>query len=203
MQRRLGEEHLTEFVRHYLMRFGQVVKQSDIYSVLKERIDRSARPPLAHLEELARFAEHYDVLLRPEKCEVPAIRERLARLQRLEITVAYPFLLPLYADYATGAVTIEQLGDVLDVLETYIVRRFVCGVPTHGLNKVFIPLYQQVRKQPELREGIRTVLAERACPRDDEFRERLDGGKLYGGGDRRAKTQLILSRLEAALGHKE
>ncbi len=203
MQRRLGEEHLTEFVRHYLMHFGQVVKESDIYSVLKERVDRSDRTPRAHLEELARFAEHYEVLLRPEACPVPGIRDRLKRLQMMEITVAYPFLLPLYADYATGSLTSEQVIEVLDVLETYVVRRFVCGVPTHGLNKVFTPLYQQVRKHPEISEGTKVILADRGCPRDDDFREHLDNGKLYGRGERRTKTLLVLHRLESALGHKE
>jgi hypothetical protein len=203
MQRRLGDENLTEFVRHYLMHFGQVVKESDIYSTLKERVDQSDRSPRAHLEELARFAEHYEVLLHPGKAPNAAVRERLDRLQRLEITVAYPFLLPRYAEFAGGAITSEQLCDVLDVVETYVVRRFVCGLPTHGLNKVFTPLFHQVQKQPEVVEGTKTVLAERACPRDDEFRERLDNAKLYGGGERRSKTLIILGRLETALGHKE
>jgi hypothetical protein len=203
MQRRLGEENLTEFVRHYLMHFGQVVKESDIYSTLKERIDDSDRAPRTHLEELARFAEHYEVLLHPEKAPSPALRERLDRLQRLEITVAYPFLLPLYAEFARKAITEEQLCAVLDVVETYVVRRFVCGLPTHGLNKIFTPLFRQVQKQPDVVEGTKTLLAEKACPRDDEFRDHLDSAKLYGPGERRAKTLIILGRLEAALGHKE
>ena len=52
-------------------------------------------------------------------------------------------------------------------------------------------------------EGTRTILSERALPRDEEFRDRLDTARLYGGGERRAKTLIILGRLEAALGHKE
>jgi uncharacterized protein with ParB-like and HNH nuclease domain len=203
MQRRLGEDNLTEFVRHYLMHFGQVVKESDIYSTLKERIDKSDRDAHAHLEDLARFAAHYEVLLHPEKAPTPALRERLGRLQRLEVTVAYPFLLPVYADFVSGAITAEQLTDVLGVVETYVVRRFVCAVPTSGLNKVFPSLYQQVKKQPEVVNGTRHLLAERGCPGDDEFRDRLESARLYGGGERHKKTSIILSRLEAALGHKE
>jgi hypothetical protein len=203
MQRRLGEDKLTEFVRHYLMHFGQVVKESDIYSTLKERIDNSDRDSRAHLEDLARFATHYDVLLHPEKAPSVAIRERLGRLQRFEVTVAYPFLLPVYADFAGKVITAEQLCGVLDVIETYVVRRFVCAVPTSGLNKVFPSLYQQVKKQPEVVEGTKTLLVERGCPRDDEFRDRLESARLYGGGERRDKTLIILGRLEAALGHKE
>lgn len=203
MQTRLGEETLTEYVRHYLMQFGQVVKESDIYATLKERIDGDTRPPLEHLYKLAQFSEYYDVLLHPEKVADTGLRERLTRLKRLEITVAYPFLLPLYGDFADERLTVQQLCDILDVVETYVIRRFVCGLPTHGLNKVFTPLYQQVRRQPELVEGTKTILSERACPRDDEFRDRLDSARLYGGGERREKTMLILGRLEAAFGHKE
>lgn len=203
MQRRLGEDTLTEFVRHYLMHFGQAVKESDIYSTLKVRVDTSDRDSRAHLEDLARFAEHYEVLLHPEKAPTAAIRERLDRLQRLEITVAYPFLLPVYADFAGGAITAEQLCDVLGVIETYVVRRFVCAVPTSGLNKVFPPLYQQVKKRPEVVAATKALLAERACPRDDEFRDRLESARLYGGGERREKTLIILGRLEAAMDHKE
>lgn len=203
MQRRLGEDTLTEFVRHYLMHLGQVVKESDVYSTLKERVENSERDSRAHLEDLVRFAGHYDVLLHPEKAPTAAIRQRLERLQRFEVTVAYPFLLPMYADFAGGVLTAEQLCGVLDVIETYVVRRFVCAVPTNGLNKVFPPLYQQVRKQPDVVKGTKALLAERSCPSDDEFRDRLDSTRLYGGGERRDKTLIILGRLEAALDHKE
>jgi uncharacterized protein with ParB-like and HNH nuclease domain len=203
MQRRVGEDNLTEFIRHYLMHLGQVVKESDIYSTLKERFDRSDRTPRQHLEELARFAGYYEVLLHPETATNAGIRERLGRLRQLEVTVAYPLLLPLYGEVASGALSAEQLCEVLDVVETYVVRRFVCGVPTHGLNKVFTPLYQQARKQADVVGAIKTILAERGCPSDDEFRDRLDTARLYGPGERRTKTLIMLGRIEAALGHKE
>jgi hypothetical protein len=203
MQRRLGEDHLTEFVRHYLTHFGQFVKESDVYTMLKARIDGSGRDARAHLEELAHFAEQYELLLSPSKLDVPALRDRLARLQRLEVTVAYPFLLPLLVERARGELTDDAFGAILDLVETFVVRRFVCGLPTHALNKVFAPMYQQVKKHGDVVAGARTLLAERGCPRDDEFRDRLDSARLYGTGERRAKASIILGRLESALGHKE
>ena len=127
----------------------------------------------------------------------------LARLKRLNVTVAYPFLLAAYADMVRGALTADQLVATLDTVESYLVRRFVCGVATHGLNKVFTPLYQQVKREADFVEGTKTHLASRACPRDDEFRDRLESTRLYGNGERRTKTAFNLGRLEAALGHKE
>jgi hypothetical protein len=177
MLRRVGEEALTDFVRHYLMRSGQLVRETDVYAELKSRID-AERPfePARHLKDLARFAEFYALLLRPEGMPVVRIQERLARLNRLEVTVAYPFLLSVLADRAEGRLSDEQTVAVLDVVEGYVIRRFVCGVPTHGLNKVFPPLHATaLRAGGDFVGAVKATLASspRNYPRDAAFRERL------------------------------
>lgn len=210
MQQRLGEEALREFVRHYLSRGGQVVREGDVYSTLKSTIERDASlDPLGYLRQLARYAGYYEALLHPERAKSDALRERLVRLNRLQVTVAYPFLLAVWDDYATSRLSEQSLCDLLDVLESYIVRRFVVGVPTHGLNKVFPPLYQQACDQVEATEGldflaaVKLLLAGKRCPRDDEFRKALMETRLYAGGERREKVKLVLERLETSFGHKE
>jgi len=206
-QRRLGEDELTNFVRHYLTRFVGVVRETDIYAALKARVDDDKkRTPLDHLKELAQFSEYYAVLLDPSLVTSERIRVRLLRLNRLEVTVAYPFLLAVYADVATARRTEDEFCAVLDTIENYLVRRFVCGVPTHGLNKVFAPLHEQAtRNGLDLATGVRKALSTstRGYPRDDQFRERLGSARLYAGGERRDKTKFILERLEGGLGHKE
>ena len=206
MQRRLGEEVLTDFVRHYLTRLGGVIRETDVYSALKTRVDSdTGSTPLEHLKEMARYAEYYEVLLRPEQAPTAELRERLQRIGRLEITVAYPFLLGVYADFMSGARTHAEVCQVLDALENYIVRRFVCGIPTYGLNKTFATLYEQARRDSDFVSRVKTMLSSnpRAYPKDNEFRERLTGARLYGNGERQKKTKLILERLEGVLGHKE
>lgn len=203
MQRRLGEDVLTEFVRHYLMRQGAVINESDVYATLKQRIESSGVEVEVELERLCTHARYYEVLLDPSRAPTAALRERLERLRRLELTVVFPFLLPLYGDFAEGRVTEGDLCAILDVVETYVIRRFVCGVATHGLNKVFAPLYQQVSRGGSLLDATRNALASRGCPSDAQFRERLGSTRLYGGGERRERTKLLLERLEHALGHKE
>jgi len=203
MQKRLGEEALTEFIRHYLMQAGTVVNESDVYSILKERIDDSGKPAVDHLKDIATFSIYYEILLHPEKAPSAALQERLSRLNRLEVTVAYPFLLPAYADFVQSALPEANLCAILDILETYVIRRFVCGEPTHGLNKIFTPLYQQAKRQPDFLAAVKAALSQRSCPRDQEFRNHLGSARLYGGGERREKTKLLLERLEAAYGHKE
>jgi uncharacterized protein with ParB-like and HNH nuclease domain len=207
MQRRLGEDALTDFVRHYLTRFGGVIRETDVYAALKARVEEDpARPPVEHLKDLARCSEFYAILMQPEKAESDRIRTRLERLNRLEVTVAYPFLLAVYDEFNTGARSEDDVCTILDAIENFLVRRFVCGIPTHGLNKIFAALYDQAaRSGGDFVAGVRRALSQgaRGYPRDDIFREQLGSARLYGSGDRLKKTKLILERLEGALGHKE
>ena len=207
MQKRLGEDALTAFVRHYLTMSRGMIKETDVYAALKNRVDQDKTClPVEHLRELARYSEYYEVLLNPEKATAARVRDRLQRLARLEVTVAYPFILALYADFIGGNRTEDELCMALDIIENFLVRRFVCGIPTHGLNRVFAGLFEQISNAGDgLTSALQRVLSAsgRAYPRDDEFRERLGSARLYGGGGRREKTKLILERLEDALGHKE
>ena len=204
MQKRLGDAALTVFVRHYLMRTGQIVRATDVYATLKGKVDQDrAHGPEDYLKELERFSAYYEVLLRPEGAESKEVRERLVRLNRLDVTVTYPFLLSLYHDFVAERRTEAEVCEVLDVLENFLIRRFVCGVPTHGLNKVFPPLYQQAVAKPDFVEGVKQGLAARGYPRDDDFRGMLGSARLYGAGDRREKTKFVLERLERSYGHKE
>jgi Protein of unknown function (DUF1524) len=60
-----------------------------------------------------------------------------------------------------------------------------------------------LKNAPLLTDGVRTALQTRGYPKDSEFRARLTDAKLYGFGERAAKTKLILETLEAAYQHKE
>lgn len=203
MQRRLGEEALTEFVRHYLMSQGSVVNEGDVYTTLKHRMESSDRSVEEELALLCELAGYYQILLDPAHAPSVAVRERLERLRRLEVTVVLPSILPVYADFARGQLAERDLCAVLDMVETFVVRRFVCGLATSGLNKVFTPLYAQVSRSPSLVDATALTLSRRGFPTDTQFRERLATAQLYGGGDRRARTKLLLERLERASGHKE
>jgi predicted transport protein len=84
------------------------------------------------------------------------------------------------------------------------VRRFVCGVPTNQLNKIFAPLYQQIKASASsFVDSVKDILEKRGYPKDYEFEKNLREAKLYGGGDRKEKTKFILETLEESFGHKE
>lgn len=203
MQDDLGE-NLTEFIRHFLMRDGQIIRQSDVYYTLKETVEN--RPETTddthYLADMARFSKYYARLLNPEIEPIAELSGRLTRLNRIEATTTYPFLLNAYDDLVTGRLSEGDFVSILDLLETFLIRRFVCSIPTNALLKVFVALYGHASKTALL-EGVKQFLKDKDFPRDRLFKERFISLRLYGGGDRLPKTRLILERLEQSFAHKE
>jgi len=197
-------ENLTECIRHYLMRGGVNVKQSDVYFTLKDRIKFPAQA-LGVLQDIARFAGYYARFIDPALDPDADVRRALAHINRLEITTSYPFLLNCYDDYAQGRLPKADLLAILSILENYIVRRFVCNIATSQLNKIFPALYDQAQRElsGDLVGGVRAILQKRNYPKNDLFRAQLENARLYGAGDRIDKTKFILESLEAAYEHHE
>ncbi len=202
MQEALGDS-LTEYIGHYLMKNGAIVKQTDIYFILKELVNRG--DALTYLKELSRFANHYQKLLYPEKEPNADISQLLKQINRIEVTTAYPFLLNCYDDYSQSKLSTDEFICVLKIMENFLVRRFVCAVPTTGLNKIFPTLYSQVQasKASSFSEGVRILLQNKTYPKDIDFKRNLVSSKLYGAGNKIVRTKLILEAIEQHYGHKE
>jgi uncharacterized protein with ParB-like and HNH nuclease domain len=203
MQEQLGES-LTECIRHFLMKDGEMVKQGDVYIALKERADgRNKDEVLNDLKELATFAGYYSKMTHPERESDRQIAERMRRLNRIEVTTAYPLILNVYHDYSTGKITHADLLAVLETIENFMMRRWICGVPTYTLNKLFPVSYAQALEHGSLVNGLRAVLAKKNYPGDVEFKDRLATAPLYAPGERLQKTTLLLERLESSFNHYE
>ena len=203
MQEALGDQ-LTEFIRHYLIgQDGSFLRGDSVYFRLKERL--GGGDALELLQTLHRAGFHYERLLNPHFEPDAELSESLAALRRLDVTTAYPFLLRCYDDLESGRLSAEELSSIVRVIENYVVRRFVCFIPTNQFNKIFPGLYNQIKREahPSVLAGVRSVLAGRGYPKDVEFRKALVENSLYGSGDRQAKIRFILERIERHLAGKE
>ncbi|MFM5998433.1 MAG: HNH endonuclease family protein [Dolichospermum sp.] len=160
-----------------------------------------------YLQELYKFSEYYAKLLHPIKENNLKIRHYLQRINRLEQATVYPFLLNCYHDYDENKLSEVDFINVLQILENFIIRRFVCNVQTRGLNRIFSVLYSQVSKASNLAhadfvERLKLDLQNRDYPKDTEFQKSLLYVTLYGVG-RSKKGKLILESIEESFNHKE
>lgn len=196
-------DSLTEYIRHFLMRDGSIIKQNDVYYALKERV--SPTNAIDYLRELQKYSVYYQRLIYPEFEPEEELQKYFRRLNRIEVTTAYPLLLNFYGDYRDNKISKADFISILKTLENYLIRRFVCNVPTNQLNKIFPVVYPQLieKHKINLAEGVKIILQSRGYPKDNEFYSRFKETKLYGGGDRQIKTKLILETLEESFAHKE
>ena len=202
MQTALSDS-LTEYIRHFLMKDGGIIKQSDVYYALKERV--SPNNATEYLKELQQFSVYYQRLVYPDFEPDEDLRKYFLRLNRIEVTTAYPLLLNLYGHYADNKISKTDFVAILKNLENYLIRRFVCNVATNQLNKIFSAVIPQLTEgySDNLAEGIKTLLQSKGYPKDNEFYTCFKETKFYGSGDRQIKTKLILETLEENFAHKE
>lgn len=197
------QDELTEYIRHYLMRNGKIVRNTEVYIELKKLV--STGDILEHIIELHRLSEYYQLLMKPDLIEDVVLKEMLKRLIRLEAKTSYPFFLNMLTMYNEKKLLTVDLVKVFKLIENYLIRRFVCNIPTNELNKIFPSLIHKVNgfSGNELLEEIKASLQNKGYPKDEEFRDNLMNTRLYGSGDRARKTKFILESIEESHNHKE
>lgn len=198
---RLGE--LTAFLRHYLtMRSNVLINERHVYERFRDRMEKEIHDIKEFIEEiitLKKFASHYDRLLRPEHEPNEKIRNKLHRLNILETSTAYPFLMMLYDAYQEKTISSEEFADILDILENYLVRRYLVGEPTNYLNKVFVSLWREINPAKPV-DTLRKAIITKNYPLDITIERELPHMRLYGKGKQsREKLVLVLETLNRLL----
>ena len=192
------QESLEDFIRHYLAMDGNVPNYNKIYARFKEIADKKAKSEedvIDIMKELLNYSKYYYILLYPENESEEKLKRYFEKLDRLEVTTSYPLLLKLYDDYANKKLSIDDFAECLQVIETYIVRRAVCGIPTNVLNKYFPTIYNsldQTNVVHSLKNKLKSGTGARRMPDDDEFKQCLQERKLFGS----RILQYLLEELE-------
>ncbi|MCA9965967.1 MAG: DUF262 domain-containing protein [Anaerolineales bacterium] len=168
---RLGE--ITGFLRHYLaLHTGVLPSENSVYVRFRDRMEKEFSSQDQFIREIARvrrFAEHYNKLLRPEAEKDEVVKEKLHRLNILEVTTAYPFLMAMYDSWGKGSMSRDEFITGLDYLENYIIRRYLANEPTNYLNKMFPTLWRDV-DQSQFTASLRQLLVNRNYPGDNKLK---------------------------------
>jgi len=139
---------VSEFIRDFLtLENKQIPNKEKVYLEFKAKYPTSTMDTLENvLSSLKSLVKHYNKLLNPKNETDKAIRLQLEYINRLEITVSYPFLMKVYEDYSHEIIDKPTFISVLALIQSYSWRRFILGLPTHALNKIFMSLYDKVDK---------------------------------------------------------
>lgn len=210
MEENLGES-LTNFFWHYLMKDGDLIPMRDIYRYAKGIIEKrliKGESIISVLKEITMYANYYNKLLRPDLEPDKELGKKLKRLNEWWVGTAFPFLLNLYKDYDTGILSSSDFCQIVEIIESFVVRREVCGVPSRPLNRIFAGLYRSILqklKEDRSAKNFIQLLVETLksynWPTDEEFKESFKKYKAYEADVQRCK--LLLEQFERSYGHPE
>ncbi|MCA2007107.1 DUF262 domain-containing protein [Tritonibacter mobilis] len=180
----VNESRVSDFIRDFLtLKQKDIPNKNAVYNKFKDRYPVPNSPELsAALEELCEFSQVYARLLNPDLETDPAIRRELRYIRSLEVNVAFPFLMPVYRDFTDGDITREVFSAVLRLVQSYVWRRFILGLPTNALNKIFMSLYDRVDPEEYLVSIERSLMqrtGSQRFPRDGEVIAMLRDKDIY------------------------
>jgi uncharacterized protein with ParB-like and HNH nuclease domain len=198
------KSNLTEFLRHYMMKDGDDIKQGGIYAAIRERLKAidSTEVVEAEVKSIQIFGSFYAKFLLLSQESRINIRNYLENIKELKVTTAYPLLLRLFNAREIDLIDDSDLEECLGLVESFIVRRAICGVQTNQLNKLFIQWsrnFPEINHSQWLHRSLSSGTANRRFPKDAEFAEAFKNHTQYGRGS----TRFILCRLERSFNHRE
>lgn len=139
----LNKSRVSDFIRDYLTLINkEIPNKGEVYVKFKAQFPTATIDELETvLFDLKSLVKFYNKLINPKNELDKEIRTQLEYINRLEINVAFPFLMKVYEDYSNSAIDKETFVSVLNLVQSFTWRRFILGLPTNALNKIFMGLY--------------------------------------------------------------
>jgi uncharacterized protein with ParB-like and HNH nuclease domain len=178
------ESKVSELIRDYLTLINKKIpNKSKVYEEFKARFKKRDVDFYQNtLQTIKQYSVIYNKLLNPSNETDVEIQRELRSIKQLEINVSYPFLLPVYNDYITNDIDKNTFIEVLRLIQSYTWRRFIVGLPTNALNKIFMTLYTDVDRNNYLKSIEKALIKKRSSqrfPNNIEIEAALKDKDLY------------------------
>jgi uncharacterized protein with ParB-like and HNH nuclease domain/predicted transport protein len=181
--------HFDSFMRHYLtVKTGEIPNINAVYDAFKAHARLSRGTAVGEnvrveglVSDIRNYARNFCAMALGTETD-PDLKCAFQDLRELKVDVAYPFLLELYEDYATGLLLKSDFEHIIRLVEAYVFRRAICAIPTNSMNKTFSTFTKAINKDRYL-ESIEALFlllpSYRRFPKDDEFYRDFQTRDLY------------------------
>lgn len=200
MERSFGQSESTgyfdRFIRDYLtLKLNRIPKIGDVYREFKNyAIENDAGDIESLVADISKYAKYFVNMVFGKEVDKNLIQV-FNNLNQLKVDVVYPFLLEVYADYEKELLSKIEFLEILHLLESYVFRRVVCGIPTSSMNKTFANLYKEIVVADYLNSFKASMLLKdsyRRLPNDEEFLRELKIKNVYNFKN----SNYMLSKIE-------
>lgn len=187
MEQTYGNDYASKFdwfIRDYLsVKMGAIPKIGKVYEEFKNYVQGSKSPDSITeiVADIAKYSKFYvNMVLRKEADK--DLNRLFANISKLKVDVSYPFILAVYADYDNGIISKEEFAEILKLVENYVFRRAICGIPTNSMNKTFAQLYKSVKAEnyvESLQAAFQLMDGYKRFPADAEFEKEFVNKDVY------------------------
>lgn len=203
LEKTITKNDVDKFIRYFLsVKNHELASDKNIYFEFKSYAIRQGNDAEAILQDMLMYAEFYKIIKTASGID-NSYNAVLARINKLEINMTIPLMFDLFAANKEGRISVEELTECFQILESYLVRRIICGLSTNALNKLFVGLALEIDKYTS-KDHIRyveafkyAILSKRGksrFPNDHDFRDKFSTYELYNA--KPYVKKYILERLE-------
>ena len=203
-QGRTKRPRIDLFMSHYLtLMTRDEVKSTHLFNAFKAFIEDSAdkqgKDAAEHIAQLARYADVFDTFREPGSHV--ALTRFLNLLEAVDTATVFPFLLYAYVELMPN--NQREFDRVLEVLESFLMRRLVTNWTTKNYNRLFVDLIKAVEKGDALTaKAVANYLGKGAgestkFPDDEDMLNAVSRQPLYNR-IAQYKVRAILEALEVA-----
>lgn len=194
---------VSAFIRDYIsLKTGTIPNINKTYIEFKKFYDKYYRDnKLDLLKDLISYSKIYKQLL-TGKSQFKKIESVLWRLSNFEAKVTRPFLMESIKLAEEAYLSEDDLYQILISIESFLLRRQICSLPTNSLNKIFANLASEIYKLENNNENylekfkyiLLSKKANSRFPDDEEFISAFSTKDIYNMKSK--NKQYILERYE-------
>ena len=195
----LNTSKVSDFIRDYLtLENRKIPNKGKVYIEFKSKYPTTTIDELESiLKKIKSLVKYYNKLINPSNETDIEINLQLEYINRLEINVAYPFIMKVYSDYDEGIIDKSTFIDILNLIQSFTWRRFILGLATNALNKIFMSLYDKVEVGNYLFSIQKALVQRTGAQRFPKDAEVIDALKVKDVYNIKSKNRIyFLERLE-------
>jgi|GEM_PF-1978000 len=195
--KRLNPQLITSFFRDYLMKNGDYVSAGGIFEAFEKRFLNTEFNPKKLTIDLIDHAHQYNVIrgVFPHKTE--SVNRSLKKLRELHTSTTYPLVLNLLMKNHDHELSDEELGDAIELISGFILRRFACSESSRSYVNWFVTACCGLGDRPV--QNLKKFFLSKGFPDDIRFAEAFVLFPWYNSDYARP----LLENLERSFGHKE
>ena len=175
---------VSDYIRDYLtLKTKRIPNKGKVYEEFKKLYSNKKDDSFQQeLETIKALSVHYRKFINPQVISDVSLKRELEYISRLEINVAFPFLLQVFEDCENGSIDKATLIRILKLIQSFTWRRFIVGLPTNALNKIFMTLYGEIDQEDYYDSLCVALLKKRGSgkfPTDQDVKIALHDKDLY------------------------